>query len=94
MSEKRTLPHGVYTALVTPFRDGEVDRDAWDRLVSRQVDAGVAGLVPVGCTGEAAALTLAPSASGWCAACVEICGRPLRRGRGHRHERHARRPWS
>ncbi|MBC8423600.1 4-hydroxy-tetrahydrodipicolinate synthase [bacterium] len=53
-----TLPPGVYTALVTPFADGELDREAWERLVDRQVRAGVAGLVPVGCTGEAAALSL------------------------------------
>jgi len=56
MTEKRFLPAGVYTALVTPFRDGELDKPAWERLVARQVEAGVAGLVPVGCTGEAAAL--------------------------------------
>jgi len=53
-----TLPSGVYTALVTPFADGELDRNAWERLIDRQVRAGVAGLVPVGCTGEAAALSL------------------------------------
>jgi 4-hydroxy-tetrahydrodipicolinate synthase len=58
MSEKTwQMPDGIYTALVTPFRDGAVDREAWRRLVQRQVDAGVAGLVPVGCTGEAAVLT-------------------------------------
>ncbi len=37
MSEKRFLPRGVYTALVTPFRDGELDKPAWERLVARQV---------------------------------------------------------
>lgn len=52
------MPEGVYTALVTPFTaDGAVDRAAWRRLVQRQVDGGVAGVVPVGCTGEAAVLT-------------------------------------
>ncbi|MBK7671655.1 MAG: 4-hydroxy-tetrahydrodipicolinate synthase [bacterium] len=52
------MPDGVYTALVTPFTaDGAVDRAAWRRLVQRQVDGGVAGVVPVGCTGEAAVLT-------------------------------------
>ncbi len=50
---------GVFTALVTPFRDGEIDWPAFDRLVERQINAGVAGLVPVGTTGEAA--TLAPA---------------------------------
>ncbi len=48
---------GVFTALVTPFRGGEIDWPAFDRLVERQIDAGVAGLVPVGTTGEAATLT-------------------------------------
>lgn len=50
------MPDGIYTALVTPFKDGHVDRAAWERLVERQVAAGVAGLVPAGCTGEAATL--------------------------------------
>jgi len=59
MSRTRaTLPEGVYTALITPFRDGELDRRAWERLVARQIDAGVAGVVPAGCTGEAASLSL------------------------------------
>lgn len=48
---------GVLTALVTPFRDGEVDRDAFVRLVERQIAAGVPGLVPVGTTGETATLS-------------------------------------
>jgi 4-hydroxy-tetrahydrodipicolinate synthase len=52
------MPEGVYTALVTPFDTaGGVDRPAWEQLVQRQVDAGVAGVVPAGCTGEAAALS-------------------------------------
>ncbi|MDD5718093.1 MAG: 4-hydroxy-tetrahydrodipicolinate synthase [Candidatus Krumholzibacteria bacterium] len=58
MNEKKWLREGVYTALVTPFSsDGTVDRKAWQRLVERQLAAGVAGVVPAGCTGEAAALT-------------------------------------
>lgn len=47
---------GVFTALVTPFRDGAVDMPAFEALVERQIEAGVAGLVPVGTTGEAATL--------------------------------------
>jgi 4-hydroxy-tetrahydrodipicolinate synthase len=47
---------GVFTALVTPFRDGGVDLASFEALVQRQIDAGVAGLVPVGTTGEAATL--------------------------------------
>ncbi len=51
-----TMPDGIYTALVTPFADGRVDRKAWRTLIERQLAAGVAGIVPVGCTGEAATL--------------------------------------
>lgn len=52
------MPDGIYTALVTPFRDDAVDQKAWRTLVQRQIDAGVAGIVPVGCTGEAGVLTM------------------------------------
>jgi 4-hydroxy-tetrahydrodipicolinate synthase len=48
---------GVYTALVTPFRDGPVDERALHELVEQQVAAGVDGLVPCGSTGEAATLS-------------------------------------
>ncbi len=47
---------GVFTALVTPFRDGKVDTGAFEALVERQIAAGVAGLVTAGTTGEAATL--------------------------------------
>jgi len=48
---------GVLPALVTPFRDGEVDEAAFVRLVERQIAGGVHGLVPVGTTGESATLS-------------------------------------
>jgi 4-hydroxy-tetrahydrodipicolinate synthase len=48
---------GCLTALVTPFADGGVDYDALERLVERQITAGVHGLVPCGSTGESATLT-------------------------------------
>jgi len=47
---------GTYTALVTPFRNGQVDWDALRRLVEEQVAAGISGLVPVGTTGESPTL--------------------------------------
>jgi 4-hydroxy-tetrahydrodipicolinate synthase len=43
---------GVYTALVTPFHGERLDLDAFAALVSRQLVAGVDGLVPCGTTGE------------------------------------------
>jgi len=48
---------GALPALVTPFRDGAVDEDAFVRLVERQIAGGVHGLVPVGTTGESATLS-------------------------------------
>lgn len=48
---------GALTALVTPFRDGEVDERALRELVERQIAAGIDGLVPCGTTGESPTLT-------------------------------------
>src|ERR1700712_1414780 len=48
---------GVLPALVTPFRDGAVDEEAFIRLVERQIEGGVHGLVPVGTTGETSTLS-------------------------------------
>jgi 4-hydroxy-tetrahydrodipicolinate synthase len=48
---------GILTALVTPFRDGAVDEPALRALVEQQIAAGIAGLVPVGSTGESATLS-------------------------------------
>lgn len=49
---------GALTALVTPFtRDGEVDEAAFVRLVERQIDQGINGLVPCGTTGESPTTT-------------------------------------
>jgi len=47
---------GTYTALITPFRDGQIDRDAFQALVERQIAAGIDGIVPVGTTGESPTL--------------------------------------
>jgi 4-hydroxy-tetrahydrodipicolinate synthase len=51
------LFRGAIPALVTPFRDGELDEPTFRRLVERQIAAGVRGLVPVGTTGETATLS-------------------------------------
>lgn len=48
---------GSITALVTPFKDGAVDRDAFAAMVNRQIEAGTHGLVPVGTTGESATVS-------------------------------------
>ena len=47
---------GSITALITPFKNGEVDAKAFQRLVEWQIDQGTHGLVPVGTTGESPTL--------------------------------------
>jgi len=48
---------GTYTALVTPFRDGEIDWPALEALIARQIADRVSGLVAVGTTGESPTLS-------------------------------------
>jgi 4-hydroxy-tetrahydrodipicolinate synthase len=48
---------GAMTALVTPFRDGALDEDAFRKLVTWQIEEGIHGLVPVGTTGETPTVT-------------------------------------
>lgn len=48
---------GIWVALATPFRSGEVDFPALQGLVSKLLEDGVAGFVVCGTTGEAAALS-------------------------------------
>jgi 4-hydroxy-tetrahydrodipicolinate synthase len=48
---------GAYTALVTPLRDGRIDMDKAAELIEAQIAAGIDGIVPAGCTGEAATMT-------------------------------------
>jgi 4-hydroxy-tetrahydrodipicolinate synthase len=47
---------GTYTAIVTPFKNGQVDESAFRKLIKFQIDNGVNGIVPTGTTGEAATL--------------------------------------
>ena len=48
---------GVNTALITPFKDGQIDKIALRDLVNWQIQQGVHGLVPVGTTGESPTLS-------------------------------------
>ena len=48
---------GSMTALVTPFRDGRIDEEAFRSLVSWQISEGTKGLIPVGTTGESPTLS-------------------------------------
>eukprot|EP01037_Dinobryon_pediforme_P007730 gene7730-7791_t len=48
---------GSMTALVTPFKDGDVDDAAFRAFVNWQIESGTQGLVPVGTTGESPTLS-------------------------------------
>jgi 4-hydroxy-tetrahydrodipicolinate synthase len=48
---------GSIPALVTPFRDGAFDEEAYRKLVDWQIESGSSGLVPCGTTGEASTLS-------------------------------------
>jgi 4-hydroxy-tetrahydrodipicolinate synthase len=48
---------GSFTALITPFRNGQLDEQAFRRMVEWQISEGTHGLVPVGTTGESPTLS-------------------------------------
>ena len=48
---------GTFTALVTPFRNGDVDLAAFQKLIEAQIAGGVDGIVAVGTTGESPTLS-------------------------------------
>jgi 4-hydroxy-tetrahydrodipicolinate synthase len=47
---------GTHTALVTPFRNGQFDEEAFRALIEEQISGGITGIVPVGTTGESPTL--------------------------------------
>ncbi len=48
---------GATTALITPFRNGELDEATYAALIRRQIENGIDAVCPVGTTGESATLT-------------------------------------
>ena len=48
---------GVHTALITPLKEQAVAYDDLEKLVSKQIEDGIDGLVAVGTTGESPTLT-------------------------------------
>ncbi|NQT06733.1 MAG: 4-hydroxy-tetrahydrodipicolinate synthase [Candidatus Omnitrophica bacterium] len=48
---------GSFVALVTPFKNSKIDEDKFRELIERQIKNGTDGIVPCGCTGEAATLS-------------------------------------
>jgi 4-hydroxy-tetrahydrodipicolinate synthase len=49
--------NGALSAIVTPFRDGEIDERALRDHIEWQIQSGIDGIVPCGSTGESATLT-------------------------------------
>jgi 4-hydroxy-tetrahydrodipicolinate synthase len=47
----------TFTALVTPFRGGDIDVPAFEQLIDTQIAAGVTGIVAIGTTGESPTLS-------------------------------------
>ena len=58
-NQSGAIMKGIWTALITPFTvTGDLDISAFKRILRDQVDAGVAGVIPCGTTGESPTLTL------------------------------------
>ena len=53
-----TIFKGAATALVTPFKNGNIDFTAYEKLINMQLTAGIDALVVCGTTGEASTLTI------------------------------------
>jgi 4-hydroxy-tetrahydrodipicolinate synthase len=64
---------GTYTALVTPFRNGKIDKAALERLIRIQIKGGVDGIAPVGTTGESPTVNYEEHIE-IIAACVKFAG--------------------
>ncbi|WP_045212326.1 4-hydroxy-tetrahydrodipicolinate synthase [Desulfonatronovibrio magnus] len=48
---------GAFTALVTPFKNNQIDEEAYRKLIEWQLEQGIDGVVPCGTTGESATLS-------------------------------------
>ncbi len=55
--KKNTVFKGAATALVTPFKNNEVDYDALEKLIESQIRSGIDSIVICGTTGESSTLT-------------------------------------
>ena len=82
MKMKNNGLRGCGTALVTPFRDGQVDYEAFAALVDSQIAADVDFLVPLGTTGETPCLTDEEKIKVLTVAKERSCGKPVVAGVG------------
>ena len=49
--------NGVFTALITPFKDNQIDEQSFRSFIDFQINEGIHGVVPVGTTGESPTLS-------------------------------------
>ena len=49
---------GSIVAIVTPFKNGQVDEEAYRKLIDFQIENGTSAIVPCGTTGESATLNV------------------------------------
>lgn len=54
---KELIFSGAGTAMITPFKNGEVDYEAFSKMIERQIEGGIDALIICGTTGEASALS-------------------------------------
>jgi 4-hydroxy-tetrahydrodipicolinate synthase len=45
-------PEGVWIPIITPFLNGKLDMDSYQRLIQHYLEQGISGLIPLGTTGE------------------------------------------
>lgn len=76
---------GIWVPLVTPFLHGAIDHGSLRRLVAQGVQAGVAGFVACGSTGEASALDDDEQATVLATVLAESSGRPVLMGLAGSH---------
>ncbi len=73
--KKKSLFSGVATALVTPFLGGEIDFDAFGKIIEMQISAGIDALVVGGTTGEVSCLDFEERQKLYSFATEKIAGR-------------------
>lgn len=51
------MPIGAMSALITPFKNGQIDTQTYEYLIKRQIQYGMDACVPAGTTGESATMS-------------------------------------
>lgn len=86
---KKVIFKGAATALITPFKDGKIDFEAYGRIIDYQIEQGIDAIVSCGTTGEASTLTDAEQISAIQFAVQRAAGRvPVIAGTGSNDSAH------